>query len=104
MIDPNEPYNPKSLFKNRKFSKSVFGSHSSVEVRVNSVSRLKGNCIRCKKDISLKPRAPYCKKCFKSWSIYENDNYKEKYCHICGKKNPSTMIKPACLKCYKVNF
>jgi phosphatidylserine/phosphatidylglycerophosphate/cardiolipin synthase-like enzyme len=61
----------------------------------------KGHCVRCDKKISLDPTAPYCPECFKSWKKYSNENYAEKYCHICGKEGPSTMLKPACYECFK---
>lgn len=62
-----------------------------------------GFCIRCHTEINLNPMSPYCKKCYSSWRQYENDEYKEKYCHICGKTNNSTLIKPSCYDCYKSN-
>ncbi len=60
-----------------------------------------GFCIRCKKEIKLNPAVPYCNECYKSWKKYENLKYQEKYCHICGKDNPSVMNKPVCYDCYK---
>lgn len=58
-------------------------------------------CIRCRKEIPLNPSAPYCPECYKVWKRYENPNYQEKYCHICGKDNTSTINKPVCYVCYK---
>lgn len=58
-------------------------------------------CIRCKKEILLNPSAPYCPECYKIWKRYENPSYQEKYCHICGKDNTSTINKPVCYACYK---
>ncbi len=54
-----------------------------------------GFCIRCKESIKLAPQTPYCYSCFKVWKRFENMNYQEKYCHICGKEHPSTMSKPS---------
>lgn len=62
-----------------------------------------GHCIRCDVKINLNPLVPYCKKCFNSWKKYENPDYKEKHCHICGKDNASTIEKPTCYPCYKSN-
>jgi hypothetical protein len=59
-----------------------------------------GFCIRCQAEIKCNPKAPYCYSCYKVWKKYENAFYQEKYCHICGKDNESTMTKPACLDCY----
>tara|TARA_R100000935_G_scaffold29362_1_gene49662 strand:+ start:18457 stop:19152 length:696 start_codon:yes stop_codon:yes gene_type:complete len=60
-----------------------------------------GCCIRCEDNIPLNLNSPYCKKCYKSWSFYENEDFEEKVCHGCGKDNYSTMLKPVCYKCYK---
>ena len=58
-------------------------------------------CIRDKAVIPPNPGKPYCDRCFRSWNRYKNDEYEEKYCHICGKENDSTMAKPLCLSCYR---
>ncbi len=68
-----------------------------------SIEHEKGFCIRCKKEITLNPSAPYCPDCYKVWKKYENPNYQEKFCHICGKDNQSTINKPVCYECYKQN-
>lgn len=60
----------------------------------------KGVCIRCGKSIALDPTHPYCNNCFKVWKKYSDDKYKEKHCHICGKDNASTLVKPTCYPCY----
>ena len=58
-------------------------------------------CIRDKAVIPPNPGKPYCDRCFRSWNRYKNDEYGEKYCHICGNENDSTMAKPLCLSCYR---
>jgi len=62
-----------------------------------------GYCIRCRMKIKLNPMVPYCKNCYSAWKKFENDEYEEKHCHICGKPNKSTLIKPSCYNCYKDN-
>jgi hypothetical protein len=62
-----------------------------------------GFCIRCGTEIKLNPMIPYCNNCYKSWKKFSNDEYEEKYCHICGKENKSTLNKPTCYECYKAN-
>jgi len=42
-----------------------------------------------------------CAKCYKSWSKYSDATYEEKFCHICGKENKSSLEKPVCYSCYK---
>jgi len=62
-----------------------------------------GFCIRCGEKLKLNPMVPYCPKCFKSWKKYKNEEHEEKYCHICGKPNKSSLIKPSCYECYTIN-
>jgi hypothetical protein len=62
-----------------------------------------GHCIRCKTEIKLNPMVPYCGKCYASWKKINNDSYEEKYCHICGKPNSSSKLKPGCYHCYNAN-
>ena len=61
-----------------------------------------GYCIRCHTPISLNPDKPLCNKCYQSWSQYQNENYREEYCHHCGKENDTSMAKPLCLPCYRL--
>ena len=60
-----------------------------------------GFCIRCKTTVPPNPGKPYCTCCYHYWNRYKNDEYEEKYCHICGNENSSTMAKPLCLSCYR---
>ncbi len=60
-----------------------------------------GFCIRDKASIPANPIKPYCERCYRSWNRYKDPEYEEKYCHICGKENDSTMVKPLCLPCYR---
>ena len=60
-----------------------------------------GFCIRDKASIPANPLKPYCDRCYRSWNRYKDPEYEEKHCHICGKENDSTMVKPLCLPCYR---
>ena len=60
-----------------------------------------GHCIRCDAKIKVNPEHPLCTKCYKSWSKYSDPTYEEKFCHICGKDNKSSLEKPVCYSCYK---
>ena len=60
-----------------------------------------GFCIRDKAVIPADPAKPYCDRCFRSWNRFKNPEYAEKYCHICGNENDSTMEKPLCRSCYR---
>jgi hypothetical protein len=61
----------------------------------------KGFCIRCKAAVKLDPKHPLCKECYGVWKKFGDPNFEEKRCHICGKTNKSTLLKPTCYDCYK---
>ncbi|GBE19112.1 hypothetical protein BMS3Abin16_01727 [archaeon BMS3Abin16] len=62
-----------------------------------------GFCIRCKAPLNLNPMVPFCRDCFSSWKKFGNEEYQEKYCHICGESNKTSKLKPSCYTCYKKN-
>ena len=62
-----------------------------------------GFCIRCGTEVKLNPKVPYCKDCYSKLKKKSDGNHVEKYCHICGKPNESTLNKPTCYKCYRSN-
>ena len=69
--------------------------------KVRAKTKTNGHCIRCDKSIAFKINAPYCRSCFKIWDKHKNKDYKEKYCHMCGKPNESISLnKPLCYSCY----
>ena len=74
-----------------------------TEKTTKPVSNVSGFCIRCGEKLKLNPMVPYCPKCFKSWKKYKNEEHEEKYCHICGKPNKSSLIKPSCYECYTIS-
>lgn len=59
-----------------------------------------GFCIRCRGQLPADPLKPYCGSCYKTWSRYKNDDYKEKYCHLCGGDHATTFGRPVCKPCY----
>lgn len=73
------------------------------KIKTGIKSEIEGNCIRCRNLVNLNPLAPYCKDCYKIWIKYKDEQYPEKYCHICGQEKKTTMIKPTCYDCYKIN-
>lgn len=79
------------------------GKKPDTKTEAKLATQEKGYCIRCKKPIDINPSTPYCIECYKSWRKYENPSYQEKYCHICGKENVSTINKPVCYDCFKQN-
>ncbi len=59
-----------------------------------------GFCIRCGKAIGADAEIYYCETCYRSWSQYNNPNYQERYCHICGRPSRTTAYKPVCADCF----
>ena len=57
--------------------------------------------IRCRDSIPANPAQPYCSRCYGIWKRYGNKEYAEKHCHICGKDHTATLLKPACLTCFR---
>ncbi|HEY4262595.1 MAG TPA: hypothetical protein VGM98_20710, partial [Schlesneria sp.] len=60
-----------------------------------------GYCIRCHVTVNPDPMHPLCKECYPKWKQFENPDYEEKFCHLCGKSTKSNMRKPSCYACYK---
>jgi len=86
--------------KNSKSSNTINTTKTKKTTKKRR-SAAHGNCIRCSTNIPLDIDTPYCKKCYKSWSFYENEDFEEKVCHRCGNDNNSTILKPVCYSCYK---
>lgn len=61
-----------------------------------SIENKKGFCIRTGKQIPFNPKSPYSTEAYKSWAIYKNEDYPEKYCHFSGEPSngETTMAKP----------
>ena len=62
-------------------------------------SKNQGYCIRCKKQIPFDREKPYCPECFRKWN--KDPNYKESYCHSCGKEADVKFDHHLCLTCYR---
>ena len=63
-----------------------------------------GHCIRCGDTRDFDANKPLCEKCYRSWAIFKNESYPEKYCHGCGRqKEGITFAKPLCSLCYREN-
>ncbi|MCB1187271.1 hypothetical protein KDL29_08920 [bacterium] len=61
------------------------------------------HCIRCGTEVGYNPDRPLCPKCYKSWNQYGDPDYKEKFCHSCGKNGKTSVARPECLQCFKEN-
>ena len=62
---------------------------------------LTGHCLRCAVSIRQDMSKPLCPACYKTWSEYEDREYREKFCHICGEERATSMQKPLCKKCFQ---
>lgn len=61
----------------------------------------RGHCIRCGEAIRLDPDRPFCRNCCNVWSNYGNPDYREHYCHQCGRNELTSMRKPLCPACFR---
>ena len=80
--------------------KKTGGSRQTPEKKAEPAPAATAHCLRDGQPIPFSMKQPYCAKCFKSWSRYEDKDYEEKYCHGCGKEQKSSMAKPLCGKCF----
>ncbi len=69
-------------------------------IRASSLIKSKGVCIRCQNKIDFNLNSPYCYKCFRIWSKFNDFDYTEKYCHSCSNDFESSMNNPLCYKCH----
>lgn len=86
-----------------ELSKPIAGSRSVRERssrQYTTEAPVAGSCIRCGIEIELDPDRPLCDRCYAIWAEYENEDYKEKYCHLCGKEKTVTYAKPLCRPCF----
>ena len=84
-----------------KVPKATAEARANRGKRARTVSPEKGVCVRCKVGLKADPTHPYCRDCYDKWRQFENPEYEEKFCHLCGKLNKSTMRKPTCYDCYR---
>jgi hypothetical protein len=59
-----------------------------------------GHCIRCAAVLARDPEKPLCRSCYDEWKEHENLDYREKFCHGCGKGKQTTLAKPLCRTCF----
>ena len=74
---------------------------SGSEVHRRRSRRSGGQCIRCRRSISLNPDRPLCNDCFSVWAQFGDPDYIEAYCHACGRRNDTTMRRPLCRSCFR---
>ena len=63
-----------------------------------------GHCIRCGIGIPFNPEKPLCAKDYKIWNRYQDPDYEEKYCLLCGEEHSTSMAKPLCRRCWRASM
>lgn len=81
-------------------SKSPGRKEPAARSRRAAAWQAEGHCIRCSTEIPFNPKRPYCADDYAEWAQYENDEYRDKYCHRCGESEGATMKHPLCRDCY----
>ncbi len=89
--------------KSEQFLKPLFKKINEREKNFQNLkNKPKGFCVRCSSNINYNSQKPLCLPCYDEWSEWENVNYKEVFCHHCGKEKEGLSFgKPKCNKCYK---
>ena len=64
-------------------------------------SEASGRCIRCRKAIPRDADRPFCLECFSIWAGWENWDFEEQYCHLCGSDAVTSRRKPLCDDCFR---
>ena len=88
-------------------SKNAQKSKAKKPVKIKSTKSSaiskNGFCIRTGEQIPFDLKKPYTDKAFQSWSRFENEEFKEKYCHFSGEpsEGKTTMAKPILGKHWK---
>ncbi len=98
-LEKNAIPNNKPVFASKLWS--LNSSKKSEKLPESSKKVSSGFCIRCKEKLDLNLEHPLCRKCYSEWSKYKNPDYKEKYCHSCGKSHETSILKPVCYNCFK---
>jgi phosphatidylserine/phosphatidylglycerophosphate/cardiolipin synthase-like enzyme len=60
-----------------------------------------GYCIRCQRTIPRDPDKPFCLECFGVWANWENWDFEEQCCHVCGGDAVTSRRRPLCEDCYR---
>lgn len=109
LYDREPNYSKKDLLGRRKY----LGSTTKVDELTSVYERLKdkttriqsdlrmGYCIRTRVSIPFNIDKPLSDEAFKSWNIYKNRQFKEKYCHFSGEEGETTYEKPILPKYWK---
>lgn len=97
-----------NIFENQNHNKA-FGTSGS-ERGINSTNKSFSNqwknnssrtafCIRTKEGISYDPSKPLSREAYYVWAEFSNPDYREKFCHSCGKEWNTSVRRPLCNEC-----
>ncbi len=86
--------------KTQRIKNEVPSANRNTSGRV-STEPVHGHCIRCGTQVPLDPNKPYCRTCYESWAEWENPEYEENCCHMCGKPTATTIDYPLCKVCFR---
>jgi phosphatidylserine/phosphatidylglycerophosphate/cardiolipin synthase-like enzyme len=89
------------LHKSSKLLEIKIVENKKTDIKSKFDNNPKGYCIRCEYRIDFNPNSPYCSSCFSTWVQFENPQYIENVCHMCGKYSDTSMEKPVDYACYK---
>ena len=87
------------------YNKSTYRPIETVPGHVSSHSHRHGHgvCIRCQARIPRNPWRPLCGACYEVWSEYQNADYQEQWCHLCGRPGDTSVNRPLCWSCYRTS-
>lgn len=89
------------LKKSERQTTAKANEQKSANPTQKTQTKLRGYCIRCEERIEFNPAKPFCTNCYSKWSQYENPDYEENVCHLCGEYEETSMTKPLDYDCYK---
>ena len=89
------------LKKSERQTTAKANEQRSANPKQKTQTKLRGYCIRCEERIDFNPAKPYCSNCYSKWAQYENPDYEENVCHLCGEYEETSMTKPLDYDCYK---
>jgi hypothetical protein len=81
-------------------TKNKYASDTLYQIKPigNHNGRL-GFCIRTGKAVDFNLELPFTDDAFKSWGRWKKENYREKFCHSCGRQHPTSKKNPLCDSC-----
>jgi len=73
---------------------------SNIGFQINKQQAIEiGFCIRSGEKIAFNPARPLSRSSYQIWAEYSNPDYRERYCHSCGKSHSTSVRRPLCNEC-----